>query len=149
MGGSRRAGNLAIADRPPALLHHRSRTELLSRPASCGRLADALAEPLPATPPIHDQQAPHPDPARPAMSRSLLGAGAVVAAILLVAGVAVATVARQPGGVGGAVVAGAIIGAVLLAAVLRGHARQIAALRDLQVARSCRGDADGGRAAPS
>ena len=96
------------------------------------RLADALAEPLPETPPDHDQQAPHPAPTQPAMNRSLLGAGAVVAAILLIAGVAVATMARQRAG-WAAVVAGAIIGAALLAAVLRGHARQIAALRDLQV----------------
>ena len=95
------------------------------------RLAGALAEPLPQTPPINDQQAQHPDPAHPARGRSLLGAGAVVAAILLISGVAIATVAGQP--VGWAIAAaGAIIGAALLAAVLRGHAHQITALRDFQ-----------------
>lgn len=97
------------------------------------QLADALAEPLPVASPMPGEQAQHRDPARPAMSGSLLAMGAIVAAILLVAGVVAVTAARQPIG-WAAAVTGAAIGAWLLTAVLRGHTRQIAALRDLQMA---------------
>jgi recombinational DNA repair ATPase RecF len=95
------------------------------------RLADALAEPLVQTPLGSEQPAGRSDATRAATSRPWLVAGAVTAAILLIAGVAAAIVARQPVG-WVAVAAGFVIGAALLVAVLRGHAREIAALKDVQ-----------------
>jgi DNA repair protein SbcC/Rad50 len=97
------------------------------------RLADALAEPLPQTPPDQNLRGPDQGDGRAAARNPLLGAIAVLATVLLLGGAAAAVVARQPVG-WVAVAAGAVIGAALLAAVLRAHARQIAALRDLQVA---------------
>jgi exonuclease SbcC len=93
------------------------------------RLADALAEPLPeANADHHPHAAPHGDGRQ---RRLPPGAATVIAIMLVIAGVAVAVVGRQPAG--WAVVAvGAAIGAILVVSVLRGHAQQIAALRDLQ-----------------
>jgi hypothetical protein len=99
------------------------------------RLADALADPLPQTPPDQNIRAPNHGDGRSTLGHSLLGAIAVLAAVLLIVGVAIAVVARQPVG-WVAVAAGAVVGTGLLVAVLRAHARQIAALRDLQVAGS-------------
>jgi hypothetical protein len=97
------------------------------------RLAEALAEQLPETAPVPDQQVHDSGPVRSAMSRSLLSVGAVAAVLLVIAGAGAATLAHQSVG-WGAVAAGAIIGAALLAVVLRGHARQIAALTDMRMA---------------
>jgi DNA repair exonuclease SbcCD ATPase subunit len=71
---------------------------------------------------------------RPSGRRKLLVA-AVSAAVLVIAGVAVAVVNRQSAG-WIAVAAGAVIGAALLVAVLRGHTKQIAALTNLQESRT-------------
>jgi uncharacterized protein YhaN len=95
------------------------------------RLADALAEPLPKAPPVDEQPGERADSARPARSRPVLVVGAVVAVILLIVGVGAATAARQPAG-WAAATAGVIVGVLLLVAVLRGHARDIAALRDMR-----------------
>jgi hypothetical protein len=94
------------------------------------RLADALAEPLPETSADHKPSA-SPDEEDRSASRPLLAAATVIAAVLVIAGVAIAVAGGQPAG-WAAVAAGAAIGAALVVAVLRGHARQIAALRDLQ-----------------
>jgi hypothetical protein len=93
------------------------------------RLADALAEPLPETSADHRTSA-SPEENRSA-SRPLLGVAAVIAAVLVIGGVSIAVAGGQPAG-WAAVAAGVAIGAALVVAVLRGHARQIAALRDLQ-----------------
>lgn len=95
------------------------------------RLADALAEPLPEASADNKPAAPPEEEGRSAACRPLLGTAAVIAAVVVIAGVAIAVAARQPAG-WVAVAAGAAIGAALIVAVLRGHAREIAALRNLQ-----------------
>ena len=95
------------------------------------RLADALAEPLSETSAGQESGVSPDEEGHSAASRPLLGAATVIAAVLVIVGVAIAVVGRQPAG-WAAVAAGAAIGTALVVAVLRGHARQIAVLRDLQ-----------------
>ena len=100
-------------------------------------VADALSEPLPEAPLAPTGTAPEYDPSagdRPAR-RLMPRVAAAAAMTLLLAGVAVAAVARQPLG-WVAAAAGVIIGGALIVSVLRDHARHIAALQDRQAAGS-------------